>query len=388
MRRRTSQTTDSTSRPGGCQSRTGFTLIELLVVVGVMLLLIVMTVSAVNFASDSNTVSAGSRLVQAFFEGARDRAIQSREPRGIRLLVNRDIANGRTCVSMVYVKSQLWQEGTVDLFSVKSTPTVRLTYVQPHYDTDWDALTEAGAFPAAGPSNLYPWEIRFSRDAGISYSRWYAAKEIATGRLPAGFAYNGNRYIKKPLILQLPFQEVDDTGEVLTWSYQVQLASMVVPSTQPLLLPDNIVIDLDASKLPYFWRPHTATYASPYSNRMDIFFAPDGSVVGDTAAEGLLHFCLAERREIDLLMPLDGSTQRPAVHPKQAPIVPSEAFFMRIGEEMGQRRIISVRTSTGEISVAQVDPTDVRNNVTGADEADGIADNPFGLSHKGLEAGQ
>ena len=165
--------------------RAGFTLVELLVVVGVMLLLIVMTVSAVNFADDSQSVSAGARLVQAFFEGARDRAIQSREPRGIRLIVERDEVNGRTSMSMMYVKSQLWHEGTVDMFSRNTSTGVRQTYVQPHHDTDWDALTVAGAFPASGPSNRYPWEIRFSRDAGTSYSRWYAAQEIAASKLPS-----------------------------------------------------------------------------------------------------------------------------------------------------------------------------------------------------------
>ena len=386
MRRTISQFIKSSPALG--RRRSGFTLVELLVVVGVMLLLIVMTVSAVNFADDSQSVSAGARLVQAFFEGARDRAIQSREPRGIRLMVERDEANGRTCLSMVYVKSQLWQEGTVDMFSVNTNSGVRQTYIQPHHDTDWDALTASGAFPAAGPSNLFPWEIRFTRDAGSSYSRWYAAKEIAIGRLPNKFSYAVNRYIKKPLQLQLPFQEDSNVGEVATWSYQVQLASMVVPSTQSLVLPSNIVIDLDASKVPQAWRPQAATYAAPYSNRMDIFFAPDGSVVGDTAAEGLLHICLAERREMDLLMPLDGSTRRPAVQSQQSPIVPSESFFTPLGEEMGLRRIVSVRTSTGEISVAQVDQTDLRNNATGAAGADGIADNPYGLSHLGLEAGQ
>ena len=62
-------------------SRKGFTLIELMVVVGIILLLATITLTAVNLTIDGDKIRNGARQIQSYLEGARDRAIFSKQER-------------------------------------------------------------------------------------------------------------------------------------------------------------------------------------------------------------------------------------------------------------------------------------------------------------------
>jgi prepilin-type N-terminal cleavage/methylation domain-containing protein len=64
----------------------GFTLLELLVVVVIVVLVSAATLPVVIPAITQRQVSEGARLLQATLAGARDAAIRSNAPRGIRLL--------------------------------------------------------------------------------------------------------------------------------------------------------------------------------------------------------------------------------------------------------------------------------------------------------------
>ena len=102
---------------GACLSpsrRLAFTLTELLVVIMIMIILTTLTVSAYNFSMSSERSRSAARGVQSYLEGARDRAIYSGEPRGVRFLVDRD--NPRTVSSMVYIgESEPWTQGVIRL---------------------------------------------------------------------------------------------------------------------------------------------------------------------------------------------------------------------------------------------------------------------------------
>jgi prepilin-type N-terminal cleavage/methylation domain-containing protein len=93
----------SRSTPRRTAVRSGLTLIELLIVVTIFLVLTTFTVVAVDFTFEAERVSSGARQVQSLLEGARDRAIRAREPRGVRFLLDPDPANGRMVSSMVYI---------------------------------------------------------------------------------------------------------------------------------------------------------------------------------------------------------------------------------------------------------------------------------------------
>ena len=103
-------------RGASARSRAAFTIIEMLIVVTILLLLTTFTAVAIDFTFKAERIGAGARQVQSLFQGARDRAIHAREPRGVRLLLDQDAENGRMVSSMIYVgASTTWSEGTLEL---------------------------------------------------------------------------------------------------------------------------------------------------------------------------------------------------------------------------------------------------------------------------------
>lgn len=72
------------------QRRGGFTLVELLVVITIVLIVSVAAIAVVMPAVQSQGVSSGALLLQAELSRARDEAVRYNQPRGIRLLPDRD----------------------------------------------------------------------------------------------------------------------------------------------------------------------------------------------------------------------------------------------------------------------------------------------------------
>ncbi|MFN5533714.1 MAG: Tfp pilus assembly protein FimT/FimU, partial [Planctomycetaceae bacterium] len=68
--------------------REGFTLVELLVVMGILVLLASVTLMAFNSNRGGDRIRSAARSAQSAFLSARDRAMQAKDLRGIRLIVN------------------------------------------------------------------------------------------------------------------------------------------------------------------------------------------------------------------------------------------------------------------------------------------------------------
>src|SRR5690606_11034169 len=87
----------------------------------ILLILAVMTVSAVNLAWDTDRVRAGARQIQSYLAGARDRAIYAKAPRGVRFILDASssTATGGPAFavrSMVYVQPvEPWRLSIKDL---------------------------------------------------------------------------------------------------------------------------------------------------------------------------------------------------------------------------------------------------------------------------------
>src|SRR5580704_14886387 len=81
--------------------RASFTLVELLVSLSIMLILAVITIRLVNTSLDSDRLKAGSRELQSYLAGARDRAIYAGQPRGVRFIP--DQADPYSVHSFVYI---------------------------------------------------------------------------------------------------------------------------------------------------------------------------------------------------------------------------------------------------------------------------------------------
>lgn len=376
-------------------ARRGFTIIELLVVIAILLLLTTFTILSVDFAFESEKVRSGARQIQSVLEGARDRAIKSRQPRGVRFLVDQDPDSGRMVSSVVYVgAAEPWSNG-------------QITLMRP--DLDWN-----GTVDAVFPDNEKVWMIH--GDPGTLWTtlkqRGYLGTNNETPRIKIpgdrnGTWYNVHTYLLDPshasyraaapnrLVLTRAYRDPGTTppNERIAFegtgpsTYVLELPPRVMSDAEPVLLPEGIVIDMDASRVPDHWRPGSGNgYAAAYSNRMDLMFTPRGTVLGSAAGAGILHFYITRRVDVDVATRMAG---RPAVNRGMSPRVPSEVLFASapaIGGDppkMGDRSLVSIFASTGKVASHPLDVTDLLNNTTGAAGADGYVDDPFVFAERG-----
>ncbi len=370
-------------------SRVGFTLIELLIVVAILLLLTTFTIISVDLTFESERVRAGARQVQSLLEGARDRAIRARAPRGVRFLLDTDQDSGRMVTSMVYVgAAEPWNEGQITLRrpdfnndDVADSPEV--TIVEGTPDALWDNLKRRGFLGVYEDLNgngvLDPGEDLNGnggldietpriRIPGDKNGTWYRVRTHLLGRDPVN-----------PNILVL-IQEYRDPGTTPTSSvvafegtgpstYILELPPRILPDADPVLLPAGVVIDLDASDVPGFWRPPSGTgHAVPYLSRMDLMFSPRGTVIGSPAGAGLLHFYVTRRIDVENATRLV-SPPRPPVNSGAPPRIPADGFFATLPNSppVGDRSLVSVFTSTGKVASHPLnlqDGEDVNGNNT------------------------
>ena len=336
----------------------GFTLVELLVVITVLLILVVMTVSSIDFTFSSERLKAGARQVQSALAGARDRAIFAKEPRGLRFLIDSSDSTAiesRVVTSMIYIGAPSnWSEGQIRLERVDANGD---GVAEPSVDTDSDGTLDATA-------------VMIVR--GDALCGWYTLKERGflglfedqnlNGRLDSGEDANGNGLldldaprIKIPaddngswytvlvlssgpyamtpvnqvLKLVTPYRDPGTTPETSVVAFQnggpntyiLELPPRMLPEAQPILLPAGVCIDLDGSQVPRSWRSFGEDLndngvlnggedtnmngqldRSSYSSRMDVLFSPRGIVTGSVAAEGLLHLYVAELKDVQRMM--------------------------------------------------------------------------------------
>ena len=428
-------------------SRLGFTLVELLVVVTVMLILIAMTVTAIDFSFTSERIRSGARQLASALEGARDRAIFAREPRGLRLLVDPD--EPRMVSGMIYIGgAKNWSEGRIRLErmdfeedangngrldsgedtnlnfvldgnKVADSPDVLI--VRGDAACGWSALMDRGFMPTyeldLNNNNI----LEASEDLNNNGLRDFDAPRIKIPADDNGTWYTvlTHRLSASSQVLQLitPYRDpgTSPSNEVVAFqgggpsTYILELPPRILPDAQPILLPEGVVIDLDASQVPADWRPAAPPggmaldlqYSRPYSSHMDILFSPRGVVTGPLAATGLIHLYVAERKDVVfavdqgvMVPPLTGTlTRRPPRFAGNIPLVPGADQF---GPEdpIGQRLLLSIFTQTGKISTHQLNTTDSVINATigvtfpPTAGSDGYADYPFLFATQGEAQGQ
>ncbi len=421
----------------------GFTLVELLVVIGIVVLLATMTLLAVDLTLNSERVRAGARQVQSMIEGARDRAIHAREPRGVRLLVENDPLNGRKCSSMIYIgASDVWSRGTImlmrsdfdfddqvdnidrdgdgkkddEIYMIvdameNQSGNSNLANAADTKSTGWVNLLQRGYLPVYEDGNrnniLDPGEDLNGNGVldtdtarikipGDRNGTWYS---VSTYHLSRNLYSSNQRIRQHPNVLELiPLRPYRDSGttpptEVIAFegtgpnTYILELPSRVLPDAEPVLLPPDVVIDLDASSVPTSWRPQQIpSGVDPlqvsYSSKMDILFSPRGTVIGEEAAFGLVHFYLCLRKDVDAInsgvasngqaFPL--RTPVVAANWSRAAVIPGEAGAAT-DPPVGDRALVTLFTQTGRVGSYPLDPTDSDSNK--------FADNPFSYPTRG-----
>ena len=377
--------------PRGTHRRSaGFTLIELMVVVGLLVLIASMTVAAINVNTNNDKVRAGSRQVQSYLAGARDRAIYSKAPRGVRFLL--DPTNNRTVSSMVFIApTDPWTQGTIqlerldldndgsaDLYNSVTKPNPEAVIVRgfdndPGNDprasnpTDWNNLVQQGLLGAGS-------RIRIPADNGVWYTVMNTTQVAATNprlRLTVAYASAGNTNGQTVPAFN------EGTGPT---TYLLELPPTVLPNQDPVLMPKGSVIHLDrcsssgtqslemmavgdpnnastwtrADKLPFGWKK-PSTIGDPsgfdYTSRMDVLFSPRGIVIGQAAQRGIIHFYIADQKDADRDRLYWSSASYPTASAPEFGVWTDPSSN---GYERGDKVILSLFTRTGAVSTHHI----------------------------------
>jgi hypothetical protein len=283
--------------------------------------------------------------------GARDRAIYSKEVRGVRLIL--DPQNQHTAIAVQYIGApDRWSEGTVRF---NSNENVSIPYGL--------GLQNAGLLGIGS-------QIEIPKESGVFYT--VASTVILDNTL--GFSvYDGSVFLNKSI--------PSYTGQNQISSFSLQLKPTVIPGTEPVPLPAGVVIDLDGSNLPPSWRPSVSDTTYPYSPTMDILFNPRGSMTGDVAGNGILHLLLADAGDVlrwqnNPYIPGRMLTANPTPAQWSPPVVPAN---LATGTPVVTRDqiLLSINGRSGNVSVHHVNPTNTNTN------GYAIADDPYSLAETG-----
>ncbi len=395
---------------GHRNERSGFTLVELLVVITIIVILLTMTLLTVNFTNEADRVKGAAGQVQSFLAGARDRAIYAKEPRGVRFFVNPE--NPRAVTTMAYIApGGSWS-------SPENSANISLERVDGNVDGDFedsaDQVVRVHGFQNPGWWNLKRrgWLVdglRIRIPKGPS-GNWYP---IDTRLIDTAIAPTADQI----LLLQIPFADAGTKGQLLAHSnltYEIELPSKLI-AQDPAILPESVVIDLDASKVPDGWRPQVGLNNGNYSGYMDVIFSPRGNILGDAAGAGVMHLYVGDSED-SLFLKERFEAAYAASHGGARPLYGSDNAFVPMDEiplsvswitgenayQTKDRRIVSVFTQTGAVSVHEVngffsegspltgdaeDSLDFDNDSV-TNEPDGLADDPYFFAETGKAAKQ
>lgn len=427
---------------GHASTRSGFTLVELLVVIAVMLVLITITAVAIDFGFNSERVRSGARQLQSALEGARDRAIFAREPRGLRLLV--DPAEPRMVSSLIYVgASKDWKAGRIRLermdFEEDANGNGRLDGGE---DTNSNGRLD-GNNVADGPEVLIVrgdvacgWstlkdrgflgvyeDLNFNRqlDPGEDQNN-NGLLDLDAPRIKIPNDDNGSWYTvlthrvtptSQVLQLVTPYRDPGTTApnEVIAFqgtgpnTYVLELPPRILADAQPILLPEGVVIDLDGSALPADWRPsrgedtviangvidggedangNGVLNTGTYSGHMDIMFSPRGVVYGPLAAVGLMNLYLTERKDVVKVVDVGVYTGGAPLRrlPRYADVATQLAPLIpgqnQFSPEDGEIGQRLLTTIFTQTGKVSTHQIDATDS-----DGDGYADNPFGFAAQG-----
>ena len=408
-------------------TRSAFTLMELLVVITIIVVLLSMTALTLRFSTESDRVRGAARQIQSFLSGARDRAIYSKEARGVRFFISPE--NPRAVTTMAYIApGGTWS-------SPENSAGVSLERID--INGDGDFLDNNLLFPLPPLTGV----LRNEPDVFVVHGQqnpgWWNLKKrgwLVNGlriRIPKG--PTGNWYpidtsminINNPpaadqyLLLQIPYADGGDIGQQIAHgelSYEIELPAKLLPQ-DPSILPESVVIDLDGSRIPVGWQLPPVT-GSQYSGYMDIVFSPRGNIVGGSAGAGVIHLYVCDsedsiylKERFETAWAANGNGPLPPPYHAIAPFVPMDEIPYTIGATptwVGgdrnylpkDRRILTIFTQTGAVSGHLVnsylsdgtlmtgdsaDPFDI-NNDGNYNEADGLADDPYYFAEIGRVA--
>ncbi len=418
--------------------RNGFTLIELLVAVTIFVILTALAIGSFNLNIGNERVRSASRQLQATLEGARSRAFKLQQPVGVRFIFDDAFPGEVSALLLVSSVSDaggnLHETGRlrfVDLATDGDPNMVApndkaIQYVPSPNSISWGDMKGLDMLRAG-------MRIRIPAETGT----WYT---IASDKFLQDSNQRVMRLVETPLD-QNNFSPVGGnyTTNGTSSAYEIDLTGVMVPlqGEEAVSLPRGVVIDLRSSKVPSNWRinrwqanishaqsewvagvtsssglrlyrsenagisgmsePNWSSAANVdntivdnpgadqivwrcyESPQFDVIFTPQGTLYGPVAAEGLLHFTIAETRDTRAVFEND-----PTTTPAGGTSVGILARDLRDRNGDGERpdhvgsyRIITVFGASGSVNVSPIDQS------TDISPADGFADNIFNFAIQG-----
>ena len=376
----------------GSKPRDGFTLVEMLIVISIILILLTLTLVTFRFNSDSDRVKRAARQVQSFLLGAKDRAIKRGEEVGVRFYFGQPSASADATATQIIARqvtgmAYIARSGTWPPIG-QSGERVRIERTDQNGDGDTDDAGEASLFS----SRTDWWTLKRRgwlvdglriRIPNSSTGIWY---QLDTSTIDITIPPPDTTELR--LITPLPNKQAYPAPT----TYSIELPWSMLPE-EPSILPEDVVIDLDGSRVPASWRPVAAT--DLYREFVDVIFTPRGNVTGDAAAAGLLHFYVCDQEDSLTLKDQLASTVGFANFNAN---VAAGAVFVPMDEvnqpwsggpyNVKPRRLVTVRPQTGGVSVhdvhAYIDPETAVD--PGDQNGDGVADDPFRFAETGEAA--
>lgn len=411
--------------------RNGFTLIELLVAVTIFVVLTALVVGSFNLNIGNERVRSAARQLQATFEGARSRAFKLQRPVGVRFIYDTDYpgeVNALLLVSSVAdAGGNLSETGRLRFVdrATDGDPTMvaaydqAIQYVPSPTGTSWTDMNSLDMLRAG-------MRIRIPAETGS----WYTISS-------SNFLTDSNRRIMRlneVLLDQSNFAPIGSTYENngVSSTYEIDLTGVMIPlqGEEAISLPNGVVIDLYSSKVPSNWRMNSwesgvtysvgdwisvvsqskvqllyraettgATGANPpnwdtattvnstivdggvtwrcyQTPQYDVIFTPQGNIYGPVAAEGVLHFVIAETRDTRAIF-----EDYPTVGDVTIGTTARD-LTDRDGDgdpdHVGAYRIVTVFGASGSVNVSPIDQTDSDNNK--------IADDLYNFAIQGAAA--
>lgn len=359
------------------RTRAAFTLVEMLVAVGILVVLTTLTVTAFT-VNDADRVGNSVATFKNALEGARSRAINSGEVRGLRLIT--DPNDGRIVKSMVYIGSAGINEGNG---IIVYEPRFRRWTLANNDRNEWENLFNR---------NLIPLGSRVEVPVGSGH--WYTVTGGDENYADTDMIFSGGDrevlflaehfYPNRPATINLsgvPTATFIAEPNSQT-TFRLELASTVLDGAEPILLDPQTCIDMDGSFVPNNWRPGDvddpygidSSGMSPVRTNMDILFAPDGTITGNIKTFGVLRFRFAYVSDVVLAENLGGRPLIQAATPPAA-VVPANPEK--------DHKAVSIFSQTGGIVITEIDPT---TSGTAGGFNSNIASQPFSYALRGQES--
>ena len=226
--------------------RRGFTLTELLIVVAILLTLSGLTLSVYNTNRGSDRTRSAARIAQSAFLGAKDRAMNAKDFRGVRLTL--DPADSNLVTGFAYIQPIPHDPYPSGSFTMERDASGNVTILRATSAADWSFTSSHFAVPG---------QIRMPAASG----QWFHFTVSSPGVLQLAVPYTFPLPNPPPAVVASN-----------TMSADIQFANDVIPFHQPIPLTSGVVIDL---------RYCSANVQSLAAlGTVDVLFSPRGTVSG------------------------------------------------------------------------------------------------------------